>query len=92
MAFRTNILIVRLQTKADEDRRRSDRSTHPMSPYKCQQQFKFYWRPGKLNYADYWTKHHSAAHHVNMRPEFLTPLIAAEIINQAKTSKVAAAA
>jgi hypothetical protein len=38
-----------------------------------QQQFRFYWRPGPTNYADYWTKHHPAAHHRNMRPEFLTP-------------------
>ena len=37
-----------------------------------QKQFRFYWRPGPLNYADYWTKHHPPAHHRNMRPEFLT--------------------
>jgi hypothetical protein len=28
-----------------------------------QQQFRFYWRPGPLNYADYWTKHQPLAHH-----------------------------
>ena len=38
-----------------------------------QKQFRFYWRPGPTNYADYWTKHHPAAHHCNMRPVFLTP-------------------
>ena len=38
-----------------------------------QKQFQFYWRPGSMNYADYWTKHHPAAHHRNMRPVFLTP-------------------
>lgn len=38
-----------------------------------QKQFRFYWRPGPTNYADYWTKHHPAAHHSNMRPVFLTP-------------------
>ena len=43
-----------------------------------QQQFKFYWRPGKQNYADY-GMHHSAAHHVNMRQEFLTPYIVLEM-------------
>ena len=32
----------------------------------CQQQFKFYWHPGKANYANYWTKHHSTSHQVNM--------------------------
>jgi hypothetical protein len=26
-----------------------------------------------MNYANYWTKHHQAAHHRNMRPVFLTP-------------------
>lgn len=36
-------------------------------------QFRFYWRPGNMNLADYWTKHHPAAHHKNMREEFLTP-------------------
>jgi hypothetical protein len=39
-----------------------------------QEQFRFYWRPGSLNKADYWTKHHSPAHHRNMRSEILTPL------------------
>ena len=33
----------------------------------CQEQFCIYWRPGKLNYADYWTKHHAAKHHHNIR-------------------------
>jgi hypothetical protein len=38
-----------------------------------QNQFRFYWRLGPLNYADYWTKHHPPAHHKNMKNEFLTP-------------------
>ena len=38
-----------------------------------QKQFQFYWHPGPTNYADYWMKHHPAAHHRNMRPVFLTP-------------------
>ena len=38
-----------------------------------QKQFRFYWRPGPTNLADYWTKHQPAAHHRNMRPVFLTP-------------------
>ncbi len=38
-----------------------------------QKQFQFYWCPGPMNYANYWTKHHPAAHHRNMRPVFLTP-------------------
>jgi hypothetical protein len=37
-----------------------------------QGQFKIYWRPGKTNLADYFTKHHPPSHHQNMRGEFLT--------------------
>ena len=36
-----------------------------------QWQFKIYWRPGKTNLADYFTKHHPPAHHRNMRGDFL---------------------
>jgi hypothetical protein len=39
-----------------------DMQFHWLRDRACQQQFKIYWRPGKLNYADYWTKHHSAQH------------------------------
>ena len=39
----------------------------------AQGQFRYYWRPGKVNLADYYTKHHPPPHHVNMRREFLTP-------------------
>ena len=39
-------------------------------------------RPGKLNYADYWTKHHAAKHHKNVRKEFLTPHIVVEMLRQ----------
>ncbi len=35
-------------------------------------QFCFYWRSGKTNLADYFTKHHPPAHHHNVREEFLT--------------------
>ena len=38
-----------------------------------QKQFKYYWGPGKQILADYFTKHHCAAHHREMRPKFLTP-------------------
>ena len=37
-----------------------------------QGQFKIYWRPGKTNLADYFTKHHPPSHHRNVRGEFLT--------------------
>ena len=38
-----------------------------------QKQFRFYWCPGPMNYADYWMKHHPAAHHHNMQLVFRTP-------------------
>ena len=46
----------------------------------CQEQFRIYWRPGKYNCADYWTKHHPSKHHRNTRKEFLTPYIVLEIL------------
>ena len=36
-----------------------------------QKQFNIYWEPGKSNLADYFTKHHSAAHHKSVRPIYL---------------------
>jgi hypothetical protein len=38
----------------------------------AQQQFRFYWRPGTQNLADYFTKHHAPSHHINTRPLYLT--------------------
>jgi hypothetical protein len=38
----------------------------------AQEQFRIYWRPGKANRGDYWTKHHPPSHHVEVRPEILT--------------------
>jgi hypothetical protein len=57
------------QTKA------MDMRFHWLRDQECQQQFQIYWRPGKLNYADYWMKHHAAPHHQNMHKEFLMPHI-----------------
>ena len=37
-----------------------------------QGQFRYYWGPGSDNRADYYTKHHCAAHHIEKRPEILT--------------------
>ena len=57
-----------------------------------QQQFCIYWRPGKLNYANYWTKHHTETHHRNMRKEFLTPHIVLEMLRMEQQSYAACAA
>ena len=48
-----------------------DMRFHWLRDRQCQEQFRIYWKPGKLNYADYWTKHHAAKHHQAVRPEFI---------------------
>ncbi|KAK1740972.1 hypothetical protein QTG54_008224 [Skeletonema marinoi] len=50
-----------------------DMRFHWLRDRQCQEQFRIYWKPGKLNYADYWTKHHAAKHHADIRSEFITP-------------------
>ena len=59
-----------------------DMRFHWLRDRECQGQFKFYLCPGKTNYADYWTKHHSTAHHINICKEFLTPLIVIKMLQQ----------
>ena len=49
-----------------------DKDFHWLRCRDSQGQFRFYWGPGTGNYADYWTKHHAAAHHRNFRPIILT--------------------
>ena len=50
-----------------------DMRFHWLRCREAQQQFRFYWAPGKTNLGDYWTKHHCAAHHIDKRPTILTP-------------------
>jgi hypothetical protein len=39
---------------------------------RCNQgQFIVYWKPGKVNLGDYFSKHHPAYHHLNMRKVYL---------------------
>ena len=59
-----------------------DMRFHWLQDRECQRQFRIYWRPGKLNYADYWTKHHLTKHHQQMRKEFITPQIVLEMLRQ----------
>ena len=68
-----------------------DMRFHWLRDRECQRQFRIYWRPGRLNYADYWTKHHPATHHKNIRKEFLTPCIVLEML-QLEQAQAAAAA
>ncbi len=54
------------QTKA------MDMRFHWLRDREQRQHFRFYWRPGGGNLADYMTKHHAPAHHHKIRAEFLT--------------------
>ena len=49
-----------------------DMRFHWLRNREAQGQFRIYWRPGKTNLADYFTKHHPPMHHVNVRSEFLS--------------------
>jgi hypothetical protein len=69
-----------------------DMRFHWLRDRECQRQFRIYWRPGKLNYADYWTKHHPAKHHQNIRKEFITPQIVLEMLRQENETVAARAA
>ena len=68
-----------------------DMRFHWLRDRECQRQFRIYWRPGRLNYADYWTKHHPATHHQNIRKEFLTPCIVLEMLRLEQAQAAAAA-
>jgi hypothetical protein len=46
----------------------------------------------KMNYADYWTKHHAAPHHQNMQKEFLMPHIILEMLRIEQQTYAARAA
>ncbi len=44
-----------------------DMHFHWLQDQEAQDQLRIYWRPGKTNLADYFTKHHSPAHHLCVR-------------------------
>eukprot|EP00804_Cyclotella_cryptica_P016128 CCRYP_004254-RI/>CCRYP_004254-RI protein AED:0.47 eAED:0.47 QI:0/-1/0/1/-1/0/1/0/88 len=69
-----------------------DMRFHWLRDRECQEQFRIYWRPGKSNYADYWTKHHPAKHHQNIRREFITPYLVLEMLRTQQRHMSAAAA
>jgi hypothetical protein len=74
------------QTKA------MDMRFHWLCNQECQQQYRIYWQPRKLNYANNWTKHHPETHHHNMRKEFLTLHIVLEMLRMEQQSYAARAA
>ncbi len=65
---------------------------HWLCNWECQWQFRIYWQPGKLNYANYWTKHHPETHHCNMQKEFLTPHIVLKMLRMEQQCYAARAA
>ena len=64
-----------------------DMRFHWLRDREAQGQFKFIWKPGKTNLADYFTKHHPPAHHVNVRAEFLTKVRDLADIRHQKSDK-----
>jgi hypothetical protein len=69
-----------------------DMRFHWLRDRECQRQFRIYRRPGRLNYADYWTKHQPTKHHQHMRKEIITPQIVLEMLRQENKAVTAAAA
>jgi hypothetical protein len=67
-----------------------DMRFHWLRDWLCQKQFRLYWRPGKLNYETYWTKHHAGIHHQNMRQFFLTPVTILEMLRLKQSIKIQA--
>ena len=57
-----------------------------------QGQFRYYWRPGTQNLADYFTKHHPASHHTAVRPTILTAVTDKEYTKLFATSPAKAKA
>lgn len=53
-----------------------------------QGQFKIYWKPGKTNLVDYFTKHHPPAHHRNVQGEFLTRVAELQQLRATKDNSV----
>ncbi len=48
-----------------------DMRFHWLCYHNSQGRFRYYWAPGSNNLADYWTKHHCTAHHIEKRPEIV---------------------
>ncbi len=69
-----------------------DMQFHWLRDQECQQQFRTYWQPGKVNYADYWTKRHPATHHQNVRKKILMPHIILEMLRIEQQTHAARAA
>ena len=49
-----------------------------------QKQFRYYWKEGPTNNADYFINHHCEANHREVRPKFLTPI---NVVNALRDSQ-----
>jgi hypothetical protein len=49
-----------------------DMRFHWLQCCEAQGQYRYYWRPGTQNLADYFTKHHPASHHKSFQSQILT--------------------
>ena len=63
-----------------------DMHFHWLCDPKQQQQFRFNWQLGNTNSANYWTRHHTAAHHKLMHQVFLTVSTTSSIQNDCSRS------
>jgi len=66
-----------------------DMRFHWLRDRETQGQFRFYWTTGKKIRADYYTKHHCAAHHKEQRGIFLTPAAVLNILRKSQGKKLA---
>ncbi len=66
-----------------------DMRFHWLRDRQSQGHFHFYWTVGKKIRADYWTKHHCAAHHQVHREIFLTPAKLLNILRKSEGKKTA---
>ena len=78
-AMADNVINGKIQPKRTKA---MDMRFHWLRDRNCHQQCRISWQPGKLNYADYWTKHHPESHHGNMHKEFLTPFIVLKMLRK----------
>jgi hypothetical protein len=53
----------------------------------CQGQFQIYWKSGRTNLVDYFTKHHSPAHHCNVQGDFLMRIAELQQLSQEQATK-----
>ena len=66
-----------------------DMRFHWLRDRKLRDMLRFYWQPGTMNLADYFTKHHPPAHHKHIRKEYLTPQSATKRLAHVEEAMIA---